>query len=142
MKPATTVSVYGMPDAKLYEDIATASLKATSLGATVVSQPDMPQVRAVFSDVVDAATFVIWLSTNQVTFHTFQLTQTAEAYATPWPELDAQRVKTGCAVLARSYNVYAGRHHLHRVQEDAATQIADAIARTPLMSLSQEGYHP
>ncbi len=142
MRSATTVSVYGLPDAKLYEDIATASLKATALGATVVSQPDMPQVRAVFSDVVEACTFVIWLRDSKVTFHTFQLTQTAEAYATPWPEGAAQRVKTGCAALARFYNTYAGRHHMNRVQPDAANLIAEAIERTPLMSLSQEGYTP
>ena len=58
----TTVTIYGLPDASLYTDVAAASEKAVSLGATVVSHPDMPQLRAVFTDVVDACTFSIWLS--------------------------------------------------------------------------------
>jgi hypothetical protein len=134
--------VYGLPDASLYEDIATASLKATELGATVISQPDMPQIRAVFSDVVEAATFVIWLSTRKVTFHTFQLTQTWIEHDLAWPDLAAHRVRKGCIALVRNYNTYADRHRLHRVQPDAANLLADALERVPLMTLSQEGYHP
>jgi hypothetical protein len=138
----TIVTVYGLPDATMYEDVATASVKAADLGATVVSQPDMPQIRAVFGDPVEACSFVIWLSTRKVTFHTFQLTQTAEDYATPWPDQAAERVKAGCAALARFYNTYANRHRMNRVQPDAANLIAEAIERTPLMTLSQEGYSP
>ena len=142
MSSATTVTVYGLPDATLYQDVATASLKAVELGATVVSQPDMPQIRAVFSDIIDASTFVIWLSTGKVSFHTFQLTQTAEAHGLPWPDLTPLRVKSGCVALVRNYNTYADRHRLHRLQPDAANLIADALERVPLMRLSQEGYHP
>jgi hypothetical protein len=134
----TTVTIYGLPDASLYTDVATASEKAQSLGATVVSHPDMPQLRAVFSDAVDAYTFSIWLSTHKVTFHTFQLTQTWIDHDIPWPDLAAQRVKASCVQLARDYNSHAAVHRVGTVQQDAADLIAAAIARTPLLTLTQE----
>jgi hypothetical protein len=134
----TTVSVYGMLDSSLYDDVATASKKATDLGATVVSSPDMPQLRAVFSDVVDACTFSIWLSTGKVAFHTFQLTQTSVEHDIPWPELAPQRVKASCIQLARDYNSHAALHRVRTVPQDAAELIASAIFRTPLLTLTQE----
>jgi hypothetical protein len=134
----TTVSVYGMLDSTLYDDVATASKKATDLGATVVSSPDMPQLRAVFSDVVDACTFSIWLSTGKVAFHTFQLTQTSVEHDIPWPELAPQRVKASCIQLARDYNSHAALHRVRTVPQDAAELIAEAIFRTPLLTLTQE----
>jgi hypothetical protein len=134
----TTVSVYGMLDSSLYDDVATATKKATDLGATVVSSPDMPQLRAVFSDVVDACTFSIWLSTGKVAFHTFQLTQTSVEHDIPWPELAPQRVKASCIQLARDYNSHAALHRVRTVPQDAAELIAEAIFRTPLLTLTQE----
>jgi hypothetical protein len=125
----TTVSVYGMLDSTLYDDVATASKKATDLGATVVSSPDMPQLRAVFS---------IWLSTGKVAFHTFQLTQTSVEHDIPWPELAPQRVKASCIQLARDYNSHAALHRVRTVPQDAAELIAEAIFRTPLLTLTQE----
>jgi hypothetical protein len=134
----TTVSVYGMLDSTLYDDVATATKKATNLGATVVSSPDMPQLRAVFSDVVDACTFSIWLSTGKVAFHTFQLAQTSVEHDIPWPELAPQRVKASCIQLARDYNSHAALHRVRTVPQDAAELIAEAIFRTPLLTLTQE----
>jgi hypothetical protein len=134
----STVSVYGMLDSSLYDDVATATKKATDLGATVVSSPDMPQLRAVFSDVVDACTFSIWLSTGKVAFHTFQLTQTSVEHDIPWPELAPQRVKASCIQLARDYNSHAALHRVRTVPQDAAELIAEAIFRTPLLTLTQE----
>ena len=138
MSSATTVTVFGLPDASLYEDIATACVKAATLGATVVSSPDNPQIRAVFSDVVDACTFSIWLSTGKVAFHTFQLTQTSVEHDIPWPELAPQRVKASCIQLARDYNSHAALHRVRTVPQDAAELIAEAIFRTPLLTLTQE----
>ena len=120
----STVSVYGMLDSSLYDDVATATKKATDLGATVVSSPDMPQIRAVFSDVVDACTFSIWLSIGKVAFHTFQLTQTSVEHDIPWPELAPQRVKASCIQLARDYNSHAALHRVRTVPQDAAELIA------------------
>jgi len=134
----STVSVYGMLDSSLYDDVATATKKATDLGATVVSSPDNPQLRAVFSDVVDACTFSIWLSTGKVAFHTFQLTQTSVEHDIPWPELVPQRVKASCIQLARDYNSHAALHRVRTVPQDAAELIAEAIFRTPLLTLTQE----
>jgi hypothetical protein len=136
------VTIYGMLDATLYDNVATASLQAVNLGATVVSRGAAPHITATFSRMVDACVFMTWLSQSAVVFHTVQLTQTSELLATPWPFRDAERVKAGCIQLARDYNTYAKQHRMHLVQQDAATLIAEAIAHTPLLSLSQEGYHP
>jgi hypothetical protein len=132
------VSIYGMPDSALYDDVARASRKAVELGATVVSSQDNPRVRAIFSEVTMAAAFAIWLSRRLVVYHTYQLTQVAAEGALPWPARDAERVWKNCAALARGYNDHARLRRLQRVDEAECNLIAEAIERTPLLLLTQE----
>jgi len=132
------IAIFGMRDSRLYDDVAIASCKAVELGATVVSIMDVPQIRAVFNDITQAAAFAIWLSRHLVVYHTYQLTQVAAEEALPWPARDAERVWKNCAALARGYNDHARLWQLQRVDEAECNLIAEAIERTPLLALTQE----
>lgn len=132
------VAVYGMRDSRQYDDITEASRKAVELGATVISRREAPQLEAVFSDSTQACNFAIWLSHREVIYHTYQLTQVADPAAPPWPQRDAERVKASCVQLARAYNTHAARYRVPTIPHAHAELVAQAIERTPLLTLTQE----
>ncbi len=132
------VSIYGMRDSAVYDDVAHVSRTAVALGATVVSSQDAPQIEAYFSDIAQACAFAIWLSRRLYAFHTYQLTQVTNPAQTPWPERDAERVKANCISLALNYNEHARRWNVTTLPEEYAALVAEAIDRTPLHQLKQE----
>jgi len=133
-----TVTIYGMRDSALHDDVANASRKAVALGATVVSRQDAPQIEATFSDILHASDFAIWLGMHEIIYHTYLLTQVQDPSQIAWPRRNAARVKANCEALARNYNVHALAHRVAIIPPEHAALVADAIARTPLLTLTQE----
>ena len=132
------VAVYGMRDSRRYDDVAEASRKAVELGATVVSRLEAPQLEAVFSDIFRASSFAIWLSRREIIYHTYQLTQVTDPTAPPWPQRDAERVKASCVRLVRAYNTLAQDYRVPTIPQAHAELVAQAIERTPLLTVTQE----
>ena len=132
------VSIYGMRDSREHDDVARASRKATTLGATVVSRLEAPQLEAVFSDIIPASDFAIWLSTHPLDYHTYTLTQVQDRSQIAWPRRNAARVKANCVALAANYNAYARRYRITELPEEYTLLVAAAINRTPLLELTQE----
>ncbi len=132
------VSIYGMRDSAVYDDVAHVSRTAVALGASVVSSQDAPQIEAYFSNITQATAFAIWLSRRLYEFHTYQLTQVTNPTQTPWPERDAERVKANCISLALNYNEHARRWNVTTLPEAHTSLVAVALARMPLLQLKQE----
>jgi len=88
--------------------------------------------------VEDACTCSIWLRNGKVWVNTVQPAQTSVEPDIRWPERAPLRVKASCIQLARDYNSHAALHRVRTVPQDAAELIAEAIFRTPLLTLTQE----